>query len=82
MVGKKQGMVNEKSTNPLTGQKEKISKTELKERIEAKLITRGIYDPASANEVQLYQATVQVIKDIMTDYLTSIYVVICMQTVN
>ena len=61
-------MVYETSTNPVTGKKEKITKTELKERIEAKLITRGVYDPENATEVQLYQATVQVIKDIMLEY--------------
>ena len=53
------------STNPAAGEKNKISKSELKERIEAKLITRGVYDPKQASDEQIYQATVLAIKDIM-----------------
>ena len=51
-----------------TGKKNKISKQELKEKIEAKLITRGIYNPSSATEEQLYQAIVGALKDIMLEY--------------
>ncbi len=61
-------MINKASANPITGKKEKITKQELKERIEAKLITRGITDPSTATEEQLYQATVYAIKDIMLEY--------------
>ena len=50
------------------GQKNKVS--DLKERIEAKLITRGISNPSAANDEQLYQATVGAIKDLMIEYRT------------
>ncbi len=63
-------MITKASANPITGEKEKISRSELRERIEAKLITRGITDPSSATDEQLYFATVQVLKDIMIDYRT------------
>ena len=43
---------------------------DLKERIEAKLITRGIADPRQAADVQIYQAAVTAIKDIMLEYRT------------
>ena len=61
-------MNSKKSTNPLAGAKEKISKQELKERIEAKLITRGIFNAQSATPEQLYQASFLALKDIMLDY--------------
>ena len=61
-------MINKASANPITGKKDKISKNELKERIEGKLITRGIFDPTSATDEQIYQATVHALKDIMLDY--------------
>ena len=60
-------MVNKSNANPLEGNKEKISKTELKERIEAKLVTRGVYDPNEATDEQLYNATVLAVKDIMLE---------------
>ena len=50
------------------GQKNKI--TNLRERLEAKLLTRGISNPEAATDEQLYQATVTVIKEIMIDYRT------------
>ncbi len=60
------------SNNPaqafLSGRKNKITKQQLKEKIEAKLVTRGIYDPERATDEQLYQATVHALKDIMLDY--------------
>jgi len=43
---------------------------DLKERIEGKLITRGIADPRQAGDMQIYQATVTAIKDIMLEYRT------------
>ncbi len=55
------------TANTLLGTKEKITKQQLKERIEAKLVTRGIIDPLDASEEQLYQATVQALKDIMLE---------------
>ena len=61
-------MINKATANPITGIKDKISKQELRERIESKLINRGVFDPTSATEEQLYNATVLVLKDIMIDY--------------
>ena len=61
-------MINKLSANPITGKKEKISKQELKERIEAKLITRGVTDAAEATDEQLYQASMYALKDIMIEY--------------
>ena len=61
-------MITKASANPITGKKDKISKQELKERIEAKLITRGITNPHEATDEQLYGAVVYVLKDIMLDY--------------
>ena len=63
-------MIYKASADPITGKKEKITKQELRERIEAKLITRGVFDPSSATEEQLYNATVLVLKEIMIDYRT------------
>ena len=56
------------TTQFLTGNKKKITKQELQERIESKLITKGVLYPKDATEIQLYQATVQVVKDIMIEY--------------
>ena len=61
-------MINKASANPVTGEKDKITKQELKERIEAKLITRGIYTPESATTEQLYQASVHALRDVMLEY--------------
>lgn len=61
-------MITKATANPITGKKDKISKQELRERIEAKLITRGITNPATASVEQLYHATVHAIKDIMLEY--------------
>ncbi len=61
-------MINKASANPITGIKDKITKSELRERIEAKLLTRGICDAAEATDEQIYNATVSAIKDIMLDY--------------
>ncbi len=47
---------------------EKIEKKELRERIEAKLFTRGIIDPGKASDEQLYHAVSYAIKDIMLSY--------------
>jgi len=61
-------MNSETIANTLAGQKEKISKQELKERIEAKLITRGIFNAQKATPDQLYQASFLALKDIMLEY--------------
>ncbi len=61
-------MQNKVNSNPHTGEKEKITKQELRERIEAKLITKGVTEPKDASCEQIYQATVQAMKDIMLEY--------------
>ena len=61
-------MVNETTPNPAMGEKRKITKLELKERIEAKLITRGITNPKDATNEQIYQATVATLKDVMIEF--------------
>jgi len=61
-------MANKTSKTPASGAKTKITRTELKERIEAKLITRGVTNPDAATDEQLYNATVNAIKDIMLEY--------------
>lgn len=61
-------MNSKPKNNVLPSEKRKITKQELKERIEAKLITRGIIDPKSASTEQLYHACVATIKDIMLEY--------------
>ena len=49
-------------------EKLKLTKQEVRERIEAKLITRGVSKPNSASDEQLYHATVYALKDLMIDY--------------
>ena len=61
-------MNSETIANTLAGEKEKITKQELKERIEAKLITRGIFNAHKATPEQLYQASFLALKDIMLEY--------------
>ncbi|MBO5907197.1 MAG: glycogen/starch/alpha-glucan phosphorylase [Clostridia bacterium] len=48
--------------------KKTITKKELKERIEGKLTALGAASPKSATREQIYQATVQTVKDIMIEY--------------
>ena len=55
------------SANTNNHTKAAITKQQLKERIEAKLVTRGIIDPLAASAEQIYHATVQSLKDIMLD---------------
>ena len=58
-----------KKLNPAPPCKKRtVTKEELKERIETKLVTRGITYPKEAKPEQLYQATVASIKDIMLEY--------------
>ena len=64
-------MNSKKSPKTIVGAKEKITKQELKERIEAKLITRGIFNAQSATPEQLYQASFLALKDIMLEYRES-----------
>ena len=61
-------MNSETIANTIAGQKDKITKQELKERIEAKLITRGIFNAHKATPEQLYQASFLAMKDIMLEY--------------
>ena len=48
--------------------KEKITKEKLKEKISAKLLMKGIYDPSAASDDDVYQATYAAVKDIMLKY--------------
>ncbi|MBQ8690117.1 MAG: glycogen/starch/alpha-glucan phosphorylase [Clostridia bacterium] len=59
-------MISNANTTSHSGMKAPI--TNLRERIEAKLIIRGISNPSTATDEQLYQATAAVIKEIMIDY--------------
>lgn len=52
----------------LSGAKRKICRGELKEKLESKLVTRGVLKPENATDEQLYQAVTYVIKDIMVEY--------------
>ena len=61
-------MISKANTQPLPTEKRKITKQELKERIEAKLITRGIINASDASSEQLYQATVATVKDVMIEF--------------
>ena len=56
-----------KKTNAQTVQSDRKALTdkELKERIVLKLTSRGISDPKSASDEQLYMATVQVVKELL-----------------
>ena len=59
-------MTNNNST--MSGLKTIINKEELSERIESKLLTRGIANPTTATNDQIYQATVSIIKELMLEY--------------
>ena len=61
-------MINSTGANYIQGKKEKITKDELRDRIESKLITKGISSPKDATDEQLYQAVVQTVKEIMLEY--------------
>ena len=61
-------MINKLTENSIAGKKEKITKTELRERIEGKLLMRGLSDISLATDEQLYHAVMLAIKDIMLEY--------------
>ena len=61
-------MASEKKKNYISGRKEVISESEIRARIEAKLLSRGVVSARQAGATQLYEATVLVMKDIMLDY--------------
>ena len=62
-------MANKTPENSLPPSRERISA--LKERIESKLVTRGISKPSLASDEQIYHATVAVLKESMIDYRAS-----------
>ena len=55
-----------KKTTKSSSDKEGITEAQLREKLKAKLLARGIADPTAATAEQLYTATVGVVKDIMT----------------
>lgn len=57
-----------KSKNTHTANKPAFTKKALKEKIEAKLITRGVLNPKDASDEQLFQAVALSVKDIMLEY--------------
>ena len=54
-----------------TTERENMTEAQLRDKIKAKLLSRGISDPTQATAEQLYQATVHVIKDIMSKNRTA-----------
>ncbi|MBQ4324875.1 MAG: glycogen/starch/alpha-glucan phosphorylase [Clostridia bacterium] len=48
-----------------------MTEAQLRDKIKAKLLARGISDPASATAEQMYQATVHAMKDLMTKNRTA-----------
>ncbi len=62
--------MNNISNSNIQGEKPVITKNDLSERIEAKLLTRGIVSLPEATDEQIYNATVGAIKDIMIEYRT------------
>ncbi len=60
-------MASKTPTATASAAKKQISKKELKEKLISKLISKGISNPQGATEEQMYQATAQVLKDIMID---------------
>lgn len=55
-----------KKTTKSSSDKEGITEAQLREKLKAKLLARGIADPTTATTEQLYAATVGTVKDIMT----------------
>ncbi len=58
-------MINNADIIKINSEAEKLSKDELKERIESKLMTRGIKRPSDASDDEIYHATAYVIKEIL-----------------
>ena len=63
-------MATKANTNHLAGKKTKITKQNLEDRIRAKLVARGVSDPKEATELQIYNAVVYAVKDILIEYRT------------
>ena len=57
-----------KNANDVFGNKKIITKKELKSKIEAKLVSRGVANFSEATDEQLYQAVVYTVKDLMISY--------------
>ena len=55
-----------KKTSKSSSDKEGMTEAQLREKLKAKLLARGISDPTAATSEQLYTATVGAIKDMMT----------------
>ena len=64
-------MFNNANSDLISPEKQVLTKQALRERIEAKLVTRGIVDPKRATVEQIYNATVSAIKDLMVEYRNS-----------
>ena len=64
-------MINNANPDFSPRNKQPLSKHALRERIEAKLVTRGIVNPKRATTEQIYNATVSAIKDLMLEYRSS-----------
>ena len=64
-------MFNNANSDLISHEKQVLTKQALRERIEAKLVTRGIVDPKRATVEQIYNATVSAIKDLMVEYRNS-----------
>ncbi len=60
-------MASDIRQNYIQGKRKSIDENELRSRIEAKLVLRGITEPSDASSEQMYLATVQVLKEIMLD---------------
>ena len=52
-------------------QREGMTEAQLRDKIKAKLLSRGISDPTQATHEQMYQATVHVMKDILSKNRTA-----------
>ena len=61
-------MAKKANSKNIISKKRKITKDELREKIKAKLLSRGVSNPNEATDEEIYQATAQVIKEIMIAY--------------
>ena len=58
-------MSTKASTKQLPSQNLPLTVEELEKKLSAKLLSRGVTDPASATPEQLYQAVVYLVKDVL-----------------
>ena len=61
-------MLMSKNAKSISPNKKNVTKSKLKERILAKLSSRGILNPKAASDSQLYSAVVLTVKEIMLEY--------------